>query len=161
MTDEIPTPLTDAEATKHSRTGDRLGPFVTAEFARVLERELFKARPDFAPTGLFGGALEYKLNMQVKIDGTITQELHNAQAVLARWVMDTREEQVRQALIALGWTPPIMLTTHHAHAIGTCGQCGNEMVYNIPRMGAAGGFVHKTTGKLMCEPNARISTKAS
>ena len=40
MNSVIPTPLTDAEALKGSRTGQRLGPYVTAEFARSLERQL-------------------------------------------------------------------------------------------------------------------------
>src|ERR1035437_7679679 len=41
-----------------------------------------------------------------------------------------------------------------AHIIATCGDCGAEMVYNVPRMGPGGGFVHKATGKLQCEqPN--------
>lgn len=41
-----------------------------------------------------------------------------------------------------------------AHAIGTCGKCGEEMVYNVPRLGPDGGYVHKATGKLQCEqPN--------
>ena len=40
------------------------------------------------------------------------------------------------------------------HAIGTCGNCGAEMVYNVPRLGPSGGFVHKATGSLVCENSA-------
>jgi hypothetical protein len=37
------------------------------------------------------------------------------------------------------------------HPIGTCARCGQEMIYNVPRMGPNGGFVHKASGKLMCD----------
>lgn len=36
------------------------------------------------------------------------------------------------------------------HAVGTCSKCGKEMVYNVPRMGPDGGFVHKEAGLLQC-----------
>jgi hypothetical protein len=36
------------------------------------------------------------------------------------------------------------------HKIGTCSKCGNEMVYNVPRLGPDGGFVHKANGKFEC-----------
>ncbi len=39
-----------------------------------------------------------------------------------------------------------------AHKIGTCGNCGSEMAYNIPRLGASGGFVH-VDGGLLCAPS--------
>ena len=32
--------------------------------------------------------------------------LRNATSEISRWVVDTREKQIRAALIALGWTPP-------------------------------------------------------
>jgi len=38
-----------------------------------------------------------------------------------------------------------------AHPHGTCADCGEEMVYNVPRLGSTGGYVHKNTGKLFCE----------
>jgi hypothetical protein len=28
--------------------------------------------------------------------------------------------------------------------------CGREMIYNVPRLGAAGGFIHKHTRELEC-----------
>lgn len=37
-----------------------------------------------------------------------------------------------------------------AHAIGTCATCGEEVVYNVPRLGPSGGYVHKATGQLQC-----------
>lgn len=39
------------------------------------------------------------------------------------------------------------------HPIGTCVKCGEEMVYNVPRMGPNGGFIHKATGKYECSPS--------
>lgn len=41
-----------------------------------------------------------------------------------------------------GWNP--------AHAVGTCSRCGEEMTWNVPRLGPDGGFIHKETGKLQC-----------
>lgn len=38
-----------------------------------------------------------------------------------------------------------------AHAVGTCADCGEEMVYNVPRLGRNGGFVHKNTHALLCK----------
>jgi len=40
-----------------------------------------------------------------------------------------------------------------SHPIGTCMQCGKEMAYNVPRLGANGGFVHKDSGSLSCYKN--------
>ena len=37
------------------------------------------------------------------------------------------------------------------HAVGTCGKCGKEMIYNVPRLGSAGGYIHKETNKLECK----------
>lgn len=34
--------------------------------------------------------------------------------------------------------------------IGTCGHCGAEMRYNVPRLGPNGGYVHKATGRFDC-----------
>lgn len=36
------------------------------------------------------------------------------------------------------------------HKIGTCAKCGGEMIYNVPRLGASGGFIHKETGYISC-----------
>ncbi|KKN43523.1 hypothetical protein LCGC14_0702460 [marine sediment metagenome] len=50
---------------------------------------------------------------KVNPDGLILQELkeygthlQEGERVLMRSIIDTREEQVRKALIELGWTPP-------------------------------------------------------
>ena len=43
-------------------------------------------------------------------DGKIVQELYNVnnniREQMTRRVIDTQEQQIRKALIALGWTPP-------------------------------------------------------
>jgi len=31
-----------------------------------------------------------------------------------------------------------------------CAQCGGEMVFNVPRLGPSGGYVHATTGSPLC-----------
>ena len=36
------------------------------------------------------------------------------------------------------------------HAVGTCAYCGKEMIHNVPRMGDAGGFVHKHNCSFSC-----------
>jgi hypothetical protein len=41
------------------------------------------------------------------VDGKVVQELHSTNLDhLIRCVIDTQEQQIREALIALGWTPP-------------------------------------------------------
>lgn len=45
-----------------------------------------------------------------------------------------------------------MYTHNPAHLIGTCADCGEEMIHNVPRMGPDGGFVHKATGYVLCGP---------
>ncbi len=37
-----------------------------------------------------------------------------------------------------------------AHAIGTCALCGQEMCFNVPRLGPNGGYIHKETGAWGC-----------
>lgn len=37
-----------------------------------------------------------------------------------------------------------------AHPVGTCAKCGGEMVHNVPRLGAGGGFVHKINASIVC-----------
>ncbi len=46
--------------------------------------------------------------------------------------------------------PEPQFTWNPNHSIGTCARCGDEMIYNVPRMGPAGGFIHKSTHDLMC-----------
>ncbi len=48
-----------------------------------------------------------KLTVNTAIDNTtIKQEFVDVAGQMHRWVMDTRETQIREALIKLGWTPP-------------------------------------------------------
>lgn len=46
--------------------------------------------------------------------------------------------------------PPGKHPHNPAHECGTCANCGEEMRWNVPRMGPAGGFIHKATGKYEC-----------
>lgn len=50
-----------------------------------------------------GYSLDVALNYG---DGTIDVQLRKACEVLSRWVFNTREQALRDALIKLGWTPP-------------------------------------------------------
>lgn len=50
--------------------------------------------------------LRYRVDTQVTKDDLIVQELFNGQQMLSRWIMNTRDAQIREALITLGWTPP-------------------------------------------------------
>lgn len=52
----------------------------------------------------------YQVKTIIHTDDTIEQELYqnigDRQERIMRWLMNTREEQIRQGLIELGWTPP-------------------------------------------------------
>ena len=48
-------------------------------------------------------------------------------------------------------TEPSKFGYNPAHPIGTCGDCGGEMIFNAPAFGANAGYVHKATGKLLCD----------
>ena len=37
--------------------------------------------------------------------------------------------------------------------IPTCDTCGEEMKYNVPRLGPNGGFIHSKTNDILCSPN--------
>ncbi len=50
--------------------------------------------------------MKYELKTHVYKDGEIEQLLHEGNTQLARWVIETREAGIKQALIALGWKPP-------------------------------------------------------
>jgi hypothetical protein len=56
--------------------------------------------------------LIYKLSTSYDADGKIMQELATQTKLsdlcqnMVRWTLDTREAEVKKALIALGWTPP-------------------------------------------------------
>jgi hypothetical protein len=49
---------------------------------------------------------KYTLHTEINADQTITQTLVSQQETLARWVCDTLDDSIRQALIEMGWTPP-------------------------------------------------------
>lgn len=44
------------------------------------------------------------------------------------------------------------------HYIGTCRRCGGEMVYNVPRFGAHGGFIHQESGRFLCADQCKPVT---
>lgn len=48
-------------------------------------------------------SLEVKTNFKTE---TIDITLSKTAKVLSRWIFNTREKALREALIALGWTPP-------------------------------------------------------
>lgn len=68
--------------------------------------------------------------------------------LLGKSLMKVRE--LLQMNNQFSWNP--------AHPLGTCARCGEEMVYNIPRLGADGGFVHKETRQLLCADQENDST---
>ena len=51
-------------------------------------------------------------------------------------------------------------TWNPAHPIGTCADCGGEMVHNCPRLGANGGYIHKETGSVLCGPRPELAVEA-
>jgi hypothetical protein len=67
---------------------------------------------DAAPLGTSqcAGSVGLRLTTTPHHDGTITQELDSycgeVTRAMSRWVIDTREQGVRDALMQLGWTPP-------------------------------------------------------
>lgn len=66
-----------------------------------------KHRPEY---GGSTGSVGFRLTTLPHIDGKITQELQeyngDVTRTLTRWVMDSREKGVHDALVQLGWTPP-------------------------------------------------------
>jgi hypothetical protein len=48
------------------------------------------------------------------------------------------------------------------HPAGTCAGCGEEMIWNVPRLGPDGGYIHKSTGLFLCKtstpPSAAVET---
>lgn len=45
---------------------------------------------------------------------------------------------------------PKTMSTEQNTQRPTCAGCGREMIFNVPRMGPAGGYVHADSGKLLC-----------
>lgn len=51
--------------------------------------------------------LQYRVTTKIVDDNKVlVQELEDAGRVLARWILDTREQAVKDALIRMGWSPP-------------------------------------------------------
>lgn len=79
-----------------------------------------------------------------RIEQTITTDAYDQHRQVYTMVMDTRERQTRQALIDLGWTPPITVQDavliplpHSAHAVAYGNSwtfCGNFSVQDIIRV---------------------------
>lgn len=69
--------------------------------------------------------MKYKINTDVFGGGRIIQELssvddNNQVTRLSRWIVNTREAAVHQALLKLGWTPP---NTHMHVDTALCDEC--------------------------------------
>jgi hypothetical protein len=73
-----------------------------------MPNETTQARPP--EYGGATGSVGFRLTTLPHIDGKITQELQEYMGeqtrTLSRWVLDSREQGVRDALVQLGWTPP-------------------------------------------------------
>ena len=56
------------------------------------------------------GSIGFRVNTVPFEGGTIVQDLNSynneVEEHVTRWIVDTREHSIRQALISLGWTPP-------------------------------------------------------
>lgn len=57
-----------------------------------------------------GEEMKYSIDTRPSAEGTIVQDLsyehEGMTSLISRWVFHTQDEQIRAALIALGWTPP-------------------------------------------------------
>ncbi len=82
--------------------------------------------------------------------GSIPEEMAEKECMMLFEVnrLGTRS---RLAAITTAPPPPFQYPHNPAHQIGTCGTCGGEMRYNVPRLGPDGGFVH-ATGSIECAP---------
>lgn len=51
---------------------------------------------------------KYSLELKTTIldDGVVEQEQLGIGGNITRWIIDTRDQAIREALIKLGWTPP-------------------------------------------------------
>ncbi len=50
--------------------------------------------------------LQMFLDTLIYHNGKIEMTLRDSERELSKWVMDTREQAIKDALIKLGWTPP-------------------------------------------------------
>lgn len=51
-------------------------------------------------------ALIFEISTKAFPDGRIEQELVDIRGRIMRQVINTQEEQIKKALVGLGWTPP-------------------------------------------------------
>ena len=59
--------------------------------------------------------MEYKLFTDVSENGLITQRLvYDKIQEISKWICDTREDNIIQTFISLGWTPPNPLFTERS-----------------------------------------------
>lgn len=52
-------------------------------------------------------SITYTITTDIDNGAIIQRLLDEHQNELSRWIMNTREQQIKQALIKLGWIPPI------------------------------------------------------
>ena len=51
--------------------------------------------------------MKFRIDTTISPDGKIQQDLIQGHTkMITRWIVDTREEGIRNSLIKLGWTPP-------------------------------------------------------
>ena len=50
--------------------------------------------------------MTYMFDCFAEPDGTINMEVRRLNESICKWMIDTREARIREALIKLGWTPP-------------------------------------------------------
>lgn len=87
-----------------------------------------------------------------KIDRHVGQmSPHIRERLTAQLLIEARD-RLRQLQFEQGSRlVPFRFSYNPDHPLGTCGQCGAELVHNVPRLGNAGGFVHKSSGKVQCD----------
>jgi hypothetical protein len=159
---ESNTPFTDtntvmATETVFDHTSTKFLPMVPAEKCKELELQLAEAKNE----------LSFKKNNPVDIATAIVDDLLSGGR---RLVIEEKEKIINgrgwgrlpmvdavlkhletNAKQAVKTPEPTKFNYNPSHPIGTCGDCGEEVTYNVPRLGPDGGFVHMKTGKLLCE----------
>lgn len=73
---------------------------------------------------------ELKLTAVVA-DEKIHLTLQKTQNEISRWVIDTREQAIREALIRLGWTPPPVLCSEGPNEIEQMRTLYNELLFAV------------------------------
>ena len=73
-------------------------------------REHLTAVPKTPPSDLLETKMKYDFKTEIsddKIYQTLSVTRHAITTEIMMWVYDAREKSARQALISLGWTPPV------------------------------------------------------